>query len=52
MRLLLIAPVFGALLLLSGCSDPRPPKHPLLAERQTVCDDGGEGGVVVDGVCL
>ena len=52
MRLRLLPPLLGALLLLCACSEPRPPQHPLLSERQTVCDDGGEGGVMVDGVCL
>lgn len=52
MRLILLPPLFGALLLLPACSDPKPPKHPLLSERQTTCDDGGSGGVIVDGVCL
>jgi hypothetical protein len=52
MRLVLLPPLLGALLLLPGCSDSRPPKHPLLPERQAVCDDGGAGGVVVNGVCL
>lgn len=37
---------------LSGCGAPPPPKHPLLQSRQQSCDDGGDGGVMIDGVCL
>ena len=44
--------VFLAPFFLCACGDPPPPKHPLLESRQTGCDDGGSGGVVIDGVCL
>ena len=41
--LALTAPVLAA------CSAD---KGPYLAPGQETCDDGGSGGVVVDGVCL
>lgn len=44
--------IFLGQLILSGCGEAPPPKHPLLETRQTGCDDGGSGGVIVDGVCL
>ncbi|WP_181164472.1 hypothetical protein [Amaricoccus solimangrovi] len=52
MRHALFLLVLGQVLALSACSGPAPPKHPLLQSRQTGCDDGGSGGVVIDGVCL
>lgn len=44
--------VFLAPFFLCACGEPPPPKHPLLESRQTGCDDGGSGGVVIDDVCL
>ncbi|HVL20278.1 MAG TPA: hypothetical protein VM422_04730 [Amaricoccus sp.] len=34
---------------LAGCSGD---KGPYRAPGQKTCDDGGSGGVIVDGVCL
>jgi hypothetical protein len=34
---------------LAGCSSD---KGPYRAPGQKTCDDGGSGGVIVDGVCL
>ncbi len=39
-----------ALPLLVGCGAPA--KGPYVAPGQKGCDDGGSGGVLIDGVCL
>lgn len=39
----------AALLLLAGCG---PSDGPYRAPGQKGCDDGGSGGVLIDGVCL
>jgi hypothetical protein len=44
--------LFLGQLILSGCGEPPPAKHPLLKSSQRGCDDGGSGGVMIDGVCL
>jgi hypothetical protein len=38
-----------AVLLLAACAAPRQPAPSM---QLRACDDGGEGGVIIDGVCL
>jgi hypothetical protein len=53
------AAVLAALLLaLQGCAATAPPPRQVVVAGQSepvrlqACDDGGDGGVVIDGVCL
>jgi hypothetical protein len=36
--------------MLTACAKPRPAAEAPVAAR--ACDDGGDGGVMIDGVCL
>ena len=49
-----LAMIVAALACLAGCGgQPQPPAAATPASLPLVaCDDGGSGGVVIDGVCL
>lgn len=53
-----LAPILATLLVLAGCAAAPTPaeKHQVRATivpaGVQTCDDGGSGGVVIDGVCL
>ncbi|MFT3974699.1 MAG: hypothetical protein QM699_14955 [Amaricoccus sp.] len=44
-----LALALAAALLTAGCSGD---KGPYRAPGQKSCDDGGSGGVLIDGICL
>jgi hypothetical protein len=44
-----VATLVLAVLLLAACAAPR---QPVPSMQLRACDDGGEGGVIIDGVCL
>jgi hypothetical protein len=38
--------------LLTACAQPAPPETTVRTVQLRSCDDGGSGGVIIDGVCL